>query len=164
MQVCDAMYFCSPRCESRDVRALDGTETGDLCSAMCIAETTFAMRCIFTAICTHCGNPLRYRPRWEHRCEGDAAMCRHHFLSGPLSMGKKMDLPLAQLRSLLASKICRLGSHWLTRTHCLHHMFKSWTVLICWESLQAKETVHIKHASFPFFHRQWKMAKDGAKN
>ena len=51
MQVCEAMYFCSPRCESRDVRALDGTETSDLCSAMCIAETTFAMRCIFTAIC-----------------------------------------------------------------------------------------------------------------
>ena len=52
MQVCDAMYFCSPRCESRDVRALDGTETSDLCSAMCIAETTFAMRCIFIVICT----------------------------------------------------------------------------------------------------------------
>ena len=74
----------------------------------------------------------------------------HHFLSGPLSMGKKMDLPLAQLRSLLVSKICLLGSHWLTRTHCLHHMFKSWTVQICWESLRAKETTHIKHASFPF--------------
>ena len=52
MQVCDAMCFCSPRCESRDIRALDGTETSDLCSAMCIAETTFAMRCMFTAICT----------------------------------------------------------------------------------------------------------------
>ena len=52
MQVCDVMHFCSPRCESRDVRGLDGTETSDLCSVMCIAETTFAMRCIFTAICT----------------------------------------------------------------------------------------------------------------
>ena len=52
MQVCDAMCFCKTRCESCDVRALDGTETSDLCSAMCIAESTFAMRCIFTAICT----------------------------------------------------------------------------------------------------------------
>ena len=50
MQVCDAMYFCSPRCESRDVTALDGTVTSNLCSAMCIAETTFAMRSIFIAI------------------------------------------------------------------------------------------------------------------
>ena len=46
---CGPMHFCSPRCESRDVRARDGTETGDLCSAMCIAETTFAMRCISIA-------------------------------------------------------------------------------------------------------------------
>ena len=38
MQVCDAMYFSNPRCELRDVRALDGTKTSDLCSAMCVAE------------------------------------------------------------------------------------------------------------------------------
>ena len=50
MQVCDAMCFRSPRCESRGVRALD--ETSDLCSAMCIAETTFSMRCICAAIRT----------------------------------------------------------------------------------------------------------------
>ena len=76
---------------------------------------------------------------------------QHHFLLGPLSMGKKMDLPLAQWRSLLVSKICLLGSLWLAKTHGLHHMFNSWTVLICWESLiRAKETTHIKHASFPF--------------
>ena len=44
--------FSSPRCESHDVRAPDKTQTSDLWSAMCIAETTFAMRCIFIAICT----------------------------------------------------------------------------------------------------------------
>ena len=38
MQVCDAMYFSNPRCESRDFRALDWTKTSDLCSAMCVAE------------------------------------------------------------------------------------------------------------------------------
>ena len=75
-----------------------------------------------------------------------------------------MDLPLAQLRSLLVSKICLLGSHRLTKTHCFHHMFESWTALICWESLMAKETTHIKHSSFPLFHRPWKMSKDGAKD
>ena len=77
--------------------------------------------------------------------------CRHRFLSGPLSIGKKMDLPLAQLRSLLASKICLLGGHWLTRTHCLHHVLKSWTVPICWKSSGQKETTHIKQASSPVF-------------
>ena len=36
---------------NRDFRALNWTETCNLCNAMCITETTFAMRCIFTAIC-----------------------------------------------------------------------------------------------------------------
>ena len=36
---------------NRAMSGLDGTETSDLCSAMCLAETTFAMRCILPAIC-----------------------------------------------------------------------------------------------------------------
>ena len=68
MQVCDALYFCSPRCESRDVRALDGTKTSDLCSAMCIAENHLCDAMHFHCdLHSHCGNPLRCRPRWEHR-------------------------------------------------------------------------------------------------
>ena len=43
----------------------------------------------------------------------------------PLVDGKKMDLPLAQLRPLLVSKIRLLGGHWFAKIHCLHHMFKS---------------------------------------
>ena len=75
MQVCDAMYFCSPRCESHDVRALDGTETSDLCSAMCIAKTSFAMRYVFIAICTltleiHCDVGLGTTPPPLQRSPG----------------------------------------------------------------------------------------------
>ena len=42
MQVSNAMCFCKPRCESRDFKGLDGTETSDLCSSMCISDKTSA--------------------------------------------------------------------------------------------------------------------------
>ena len=43
-------------------------------------------------------------------------------------------------------------------------MFKSWTVLICWEPVWAKETTHMKHASFPVVSTEnGKYTKDGAK-
>ena len=51
MQVCDAMYFRNPRCESRDFRASDWTKAGDLCSAMCVAENHLCDAMHFPAIC-----------------------------------------------------------------------------------------------------------------
>ena len=69
----------------------------------------------------------------------------------PLVDGKKMDLPLARLRSLLVPKFAFWAAIGFPKFNCLHHMFKSWTVLICWESLCTKETTHIKHAFSPVF-------------
>ena len=51
MQICDAMYFSNPRCESRDFRALDWTKTSDLCSAMCDAENHLCGAMRFIPIC-----------------------------------------------------------------------------------------------------------------
>ena len=68
MQVCDPMCFCNPRSESRDIKGLDGTKTGNLCSAMCIAEIAFAMQCAYIAICA-----LAAKIHCDH-CECDAAM------------------------------------------------------------------------------------------
>ena len=51
MQVCDAMYFSNPRCESRDFRALDWTKASDLCSAKCVAENRLCDAMLFPAIC-----------------------------------------------------------------------------------------------------------------
>ena len=63
MQVCDAMYFSNPRCESRDFSSLDWAKTSDLCSAMCVAENYLcdAMRFHFD-LRSRCGDPLRCRP------------------------------------------------------------------------------------------------------
>ena len=66
MQVCGAMCFCSPECESRDFRAFDGTKTSGVRSVMCIAERDSALQHIFT------GNPLRCRPRCKHHRKCDA--------------------------------------------------------------------------------------------
>ena len=52
----------------------------------------------------------------------------------PLADGKKDGSAPCRAAMVVVSKICLLGGHWLTKTHCLHRMFKSWTVLICWES------------------------------
>ena len=73
MQVCDAMYFCNPRCESGDFKAVDGTKTSDLCSGD-VHRRQSRLRCDACSLrfvllrqesCR--GNPLRCRPR-----------CRHH--------------------------------------------------------------------------------------
>ena len=46
MQVCDVMYFCNPRCESREIRALDGGPKHAIC-AVRYASQEFAFAMLF---------------------------------------------------------------------------------------------------------------------
>ena len=75
MRVHRAMCFRNPRYESGDSKALEGTKTSDLCSAMCSTENHIrgAMHC-HCDLCSCYGNPLRRRPRCKHHSECDAAL------------------------------------------------------------------------------------------
>ena len=100
MQVCDAMYFSNPPCESRDLRALDWTKTSDLCSAICVAANHLCDAMHLPAICALTA---------EIHCDVD-----HDASITAIAMPRCGELRLASLPAcdpfLASSLLCKIGS------------------------------------------------------